>query len=56
MAKRRKRRKNVRVIDARRVLKAQAHARHMALWLSCGCNPMTFPLHILAVEMLYGPG
>lgn len=51
----RKRRKTIRAIPAVEAMRLAAHMRHGFLWAMCGCNPLTLPLHIWAVESFYGP-
>jgi hypothetical protein len=37
------------------IMRLAAHMRHGVVWMACGCNPLTLPLHVAAVEAFYGP-
>lgn len=36
------------------LMREAAYVRHFALWLSCGANPLTWPLHVAVITAVYG--
>jgi hypothetical protein len=35
-------------------LRIAAVMRHGIVWAACGCNPMTWPLHMAMIRAVYG--
>ena len=39
--------------DTRDLAHTGAVLRHGAVWGACGCNPLTLPLHLAAIAVVY---
>lgn len=36
------------------LMRQAAYVRHYTLWLACGANPATWPMHVAVITAVYG--